>query len=106
MRDRGAAKITRFVTGLLLAVALAAMGAPASAVDIKIATVAPDGSRWMQQMRAGAEEYPREPAVASRSSSIPAASWVMTRRSCARSASASSKAALSRPAVSASVTVR
>ena len=56
MRDRGAAKTTRFVTGLLLAVALAAIGAPASAVDIKIASVAPDGSRWMQQMRAGAEE--------------------------------------------------
>lgn len=28
----------------------------AGAVDIKIASVAPDGSRWMQQMRAGAEE--------------------------------------------------
>jgi TRAP-type transport system periplasmic protein len=28
----------------------------AGAVDIKIATVAPDGSHWMQQMRAGAEE--------------------------------------------------
>jgi TRAP-type C4-dicarboxylate transport system substrate-binding protein len=40
----------------LLAVVLAAVAAPASAVDIKIATVAPDGSRWMQQMRAGAEE--------------------------------------------------
>ena len=56
MRDRGAAKTTRFVTGLLFALALAALGAPASAVDIKIASVAPDGSRWMQQMRAGAEE--------------------------------------------------
>ena len=56
MRDRGVAKTTRFVTGLLLALALAAMGAPARAVDIKIASVAPDGSRWMQQMRAGAEE--------------------------------------------------
>jgi TRAP-type C4-dicarboxylate transport system substrate-binding protein len=38
--------------GLLLAVA----ALPVHAVDIKIATVAPDGSRWMQQMRAGAEE--------------------------------------------------
>jgi TRAP-type C4-dicarboxylate transport system substrate-binding protein len=38
--------------GLLLAVACV----PAHAVDIKIATVAPDGSRWIQQMRAGAEE--------------------------------------------------
>jgi TRAP-type C4-dicarboxylate transport system substrate-binding protein len=38
--------------GLLLAVA----ALPVHALDIKIATVAPDGSRWMQQMRAGAEE--------------------------------------------------
>jgi TRAP-type transport system periplasmic protein len=30
--------------------------APAGAVDLKIATVAPDGSNWMQQMRAGAEQ--------------------------------------------------
>jgi TRAP-type C4-dicarboxylate transport system substrate-binding protein len=29
---------------------------PAVAVDLKIATVAPDGSQWMQQMRAGAEQ--------------------------------------------------
>ena len=29
---------------------------PAGAVDLKIATVAPDGSNWMQQMRAGAEQ--------------------------------------------------
>ena len=28
----------------------------ASAADLKIATVAPDGSHWMQQMRAGADE--------------------------------------------------
>jgi TRAP-type C4-dicarboxylate transport system substrate-binding protein len=41
--------------GLLLALA----SLPAQAVDIKIASVAPDGSRWMQQMRAGAEEVAR-----------------------------------------------
>jgi TRAP-type C4-dicarboxylate transport system substrate-binding protein len=44
------------LTRLLLGAALAAAAATANAVDIKIATVAPDGSRWMQQMRAGAEE--------------------------------------------------
>jgi TRAP-type C4-dicarboxylate transport system substrate-binding protein len=52
MRDRRAASLAR----LLLGVVLAAAATTASAVDIKIATVAPDGSRWMQQMRAGAEE--------------------------------------------------
>jgi TRAP-type C4-dicarboxylate transport system substrate-binding protein len=31
-------------------------GASVSATDLKIATVAPDGSHWMQQMRAGAEQ--------------------------------------------------
>jgi len=55
MRDRGAVK-ARSVARLLLGVVLAAAAATANAVDIKIATVAPDGSRWMQQMRAGAEE--------------------------------------------------
>jgi TRAP-type C4-dicarboxylate transport system substrate-binding protein len=38
--------------GVWLAVAIA----PAVAAEFKIATVAPDGSRWMQQMRAGAAE--------------------------------------------------
>jgi TRAP-type C4-dicarboxylate transport system substrate-binding protein len=56
MRERGAAKTTRSLRALLLALALAAVGAPAGAVEIKIASVAPDGSRWMQQMRAGADE--------------------------------------------------
>ena len=55
MRDRRAVK-ARSVARLLLGVVLAAAAATANAVDIKIATVAPDGSRWMQQMRAGAEE--------------------------------------------------
>ncbi len=42
----------------LVLVALSALMAaqPAAAVDLKIATVAPDGSHWMEQMRAGAEE--------------------------------------------------
>jgi TRAP-type C4-dicarboxylate transport system substrate-binding protein len=39
-----------------LALGLLAFAGTAGAVDIKIASVAPDGSRWMQQMRAGAEE--------------------------------------------------
>lgn len=58
MRDRRAAPNTppRFLARLVLGAVLAAATATASAADIKIATVAPDGSRWMQQMRAGAEE--------------------------------------------------
>jgi TRAP-type transport system periplasmic protein len=55
MCDRGAAQL-RSLARLLLGFVLAAAAATANAVDIKIATVAPDGSRWMQQMRAGAEE--------------------------------------------------
>jgi TRAP-type C4-dicarboxylate transport system substrate-binding protein len=35
---------------------LAMLAGLATAAEIKIASVAPDGSRWMQQMRAGAEE--------------------------------------------------
>jgi TRAP-type C4-dicarboxylate transport system substrate-binding protein len=55
MRDRRAAQL-RSLPRLLLGVLLAAAAMTANAVDLKIATVAPDGSRWMQQMRAGAEE--------------------------------------------------
>lgn len=55
MRDRGAG-LGRSLIGPVLALVFALASAPANAVDIKIATVAPDGSRWMQQMRAGAEE--------------------------------------------------
>jgi TRAP-type C4-dicarboxylate transport system substrate-binding protein len=55
MRDRRAAR-ARSPARLLLGFVLAAVATTANAVDIKIATVAPDGSRWMQQMRAGAEE--------------------------------------------------
>jgi TRAP-type transport system periplasmic protein len=56
MRHRKAASTLRRMARLLLGAVLAAAAATANAVDIKIATVAPDGSRWMQQMRAGAEE--------------------------------------------------
>ena len=35
---------------------LMAITAPALALDIKIATVAPDGTLWMREMRKGAEE--------------------------------------------------
>jgi TRAP-type C4-dicarboxylate transport system substrate-binding protein len=45
-----------------LAPVLAFAASSASAVDIKIATVAPEGSRWMQQMRAGAEEVSQRTA--------------------------------------------
>jgi TRAP-type C4-dicarboxylate transport system substrate-binding protein len=55
MRDRRVAQAC-WPALLTLGFALAAVATTASAVDIKIATVAPDGSRWMQQMRAGAEE--------------------------------------------------
>jgi TRAP-type C4-dicarboxylate transport system substrate-binding protein len=55
MRDRRAAK-ARLLPLLTFGVLLAAAATTAQAVDLKIATVAPDGSRWMQQMRAGAEE--------------------------------------------------
>jgi TRAP-type C4-dicarboxylate transport system substrate-binding protein len=56
MRDCRAARIPRSLTRLLLGLVLAATVSAANAADIKIATVAPDGSRWLQQMRAGAQE--------------------------------------------------
>jgi len=37
-------------------VGLLAISAPAMALDIKIATIAPDGTLWMREMRKGAEE--------------------------------------------------
>jgi TRAP-type C4-dicarboxylate transport system substrate-binding protein len=55
MRDRRAATTPRSLR-LLLGALVAFVATAANAVDIKIASVAPDGSRWMQQMRAGAEE--------------------------------------------------
>jgi TRAP-type C4-dicarboxylate transport system substrate-binding protein len=50
------ASFVRFLTATATAAWLSFIVSPANAVDIKIATVAPDGSRWMQQMRAGAAE--------------------------------------------------
>jgi TRAP-type transport system periplasmic protein len=40
-------------------VGLLAISGPALAIDIKIATVAPDGTPWMREMRKGAEEIAR-----------------------------------------------
>ena len=54
--QRCSAARARSRVGKWLGVLLAFASLPAQAVDIKIASVAPDGSRWMQQMRAGAEE--------------------------------------------------
>jgi TRAP-type transport system periplasmic protein len=45
----------RYLQALWLA-GLLAISAPAMALDIKIATVAPDGTLWMREMRKGAEE--------------------------------------------------
>ena len=56
MRDGTAGSCTRRSRRLLFAAVFAFVASSANAVDIKIASVAPDGSRWMQQMRAGAEE--------------------------------------------------
>jgi TRAP-type C4-dicarboxylate transport system substrate-binding protein len=55
MQQCRAARVRSHI-GKWLSLLLAVACAPAHAVDIKIATVAPDGSRWIQQMRAGAEE--------------------------------------------------
>ena len=49
---RAAIRASRFLVPVLLA----CLGFAASAADLKLATVAPDGSHWMQQMRAGSEE--------------------------------------------------
>jgi TRAP-type C4-dicarboxylate transport system substrate-binding protein len=55
MRDCRAATKRKWPR-LLLGVLLVAAATAANAADLKIATVAPDGSHWMQQMRAGADE--------------------------------------------------
>ena len=57
--QRCSAARARSRIGKWLGMLLALASLPAQAVDIKIASVAPDGSRWMQQMRAGAEEVAR-----------------------------------------------
>jgi len=53
---RRSSAVARAWTAWAGAAWLALAAATASAADIKIATVAPDGSHWMQQMRAGAAE--------------------------------------------------
>jgi TRAP-type C4-dicarboxylate transport system substrate-binding protein len=56
MGERGGAGLVRTLARVAAAATFALGMAAAHAADIKIATVAPDGSRWMQQMRAGAAE--------------------------------------------------
>lgn len=41
---------------ILFAVLLGVFAAQATALDLKIATLAPDGTRWMQELRAGGDE--------------------------------------------------
>lgn len=53
MLERRAKRFGRRLMAACLAVLLAGT---AAAADLKIATVAPDGSHWMTQMRAGADE--------------------------------------------------
>lgn len=53
------ARIQRYIAKIswcTCAAMLLAVASRAAAVDLKIATVAPDGSHWMEQMRAGAEQ--------------------------------------------------
>jgi TRAP-type C4-dicarboxylate transport system substrate-binding protein len=45
--------------GLVLGLLLALCVLPAAAVEIKVASVAPDGSTWMREMRAGGDEIRR-----------------------------------------------
>jgi len=52
------ARLSRFVFALALLLALAT---PAAAQVIKIATLAPDGSAWMRELRAAAADG-RRPA--------------------------------------------
>ncbi len=49
LRHSRSSLVTALLAGLLCA-------SPAQAIEIKVATVAPDGSGWMREMRAGAEE--------------------------------------------------
>jgi len=53
---KGTTPLIRLLTMIAIAAWLSLSTGTAYAVDIKIATVAPDGSRWMQHMRAGAAE--------------------------------------------------
>jgi TRAP-type C4-dicarboxylate transport system substrate-binding protein len=56
MGERSRAGLVRTLTRLAAAALLVLGVGAAEAADIKIATVAPDGSRWMVEMRAGAAE--------------------------------------------------
>ncbi len=56
MGERSEAGLVRRLTQLAVAAMLVLGATTAHAAEIKIATVAPDGSRWMQQMRAGGAE--------------------------------------------------
>ncbi len=53
---RVSAALVRALKACPLAAALACFAASALAVELKVATIAPDGSHWMQRMRAAAEE--------------------------------------------------
>jgi len=55
------ARLPRILRRILISM-LAAVPITAGAVDFKIATLAPDGTVWMQEMRAGAEEIARRTA--------------------------------------------
>ncbi|MGI9258617.1 MAG: TRAP transporter substrate-binding protein DctP [Gammaproteobacteria bacterium] len=49
--------VNRITSRILTALAVVLIGsAPAIAIELKVATVAPDGSVWMREMRAGAAE--------------------------------------------------
>jgi len=49
-------KLTRQCTAWIAVILLACLAMPATAQTIKLATVAPEGSAWMKDMRAGAKE--------------------------------------------------
>jgi len=53
--------VKRLIQAVLLCLA-AALAAPAQATTFKIATLAPDGTSWMQEMRAGADEIKKRTA--------------------------------------------
>ncbi len=57
---------------LLLLGAFLLFTVPAGAFDLKIATVAPDGSGWMKAMRKGGTRFVSAPTAGSTSSSTPA----------------------------------
>ena len=56
MGEGRAQTLARRLWGIVAAGLMLVSAAPVSALEIKIASVAPDGSRWLQQMRAGAAE--------------------------------------------------